>query len=66
MKWLLAPLAILLIGCTSATQPVYLVNADGATVQCGPYDNHAMKSAASALRESQCINDYREQGYHRR
>lgn len=55
--------SLVLAGC--GTEPVYLRNMAGAMVQCGPYDNRAIQSIASADRERQCITDYQRQGYER-
>ncbi len=60
---ILTVLAVGLAGCVT-TDPVYMKNPNtGQVVQCGPYDNRALNSMASAQRESQCIQDYKEQGF---
>jgi uncharacterized lipoprotein YajG len=62
-KWLtLIVAAPLLAGCEQ-TEPVLMRDPSGRVVQCGPYDNRAMISAAFAFREAQCIQDYKEQGF---
>lgn len=44
------------------TEPVYLRNpGTGQIVRCGPY--HPGNAGANAIREVQCIKDYKEQGY---
>jgi uncharacterized lipoprotein YajG len=54
---------LFLLGC-SYTQPVVLLNPKtGSKAQCGPYDNAGIKAAATAMRESQCIEDYKQQGF---
>jgi hypothetical protein len=64
MRTTIIALGLFLAACS--TDPVYLKNTGtGAMVQCGPYDNRGLQSAASALRESQCISDYQRQGYER-
>lgn len=48
---------LVLAGCTSA---VTMRNpSTGAVAQCGPYAN----TWETHYRESQCINDYKQQGY---
>ena len=69
MKLLIATLVIavplvlgILGGCSSA--PVHLKHPDtGEMAQCGPYLSTGMAATGGALREAQCINDYKEQGY---
>ena len=65
MKYLAILLAVgMLAGCTSA--PVFLKHpVTGETAQCGPYKNTGMAANAGALREAQCVSDYRAQGYQR-
>ncbi len=56
-------LLVVLAGCTM-TEPVYMKNLQtGLVVKCGPYDGRPLQSLASAQRESQCIQDYKEQGF---
>lgn len=56
-----------LLAACQTTNPVLMVNPKtGQTAQCGPYDNRPLNSAAAAMRESQCIMDYKEQGFVRR
>ena len=53
----------LLCGCTDA---VYMRNASGETVKCGSvYTSLAgdFESMGIAARESQCIQDYKDQGF---
>ena len=55
----------LLCGCTDA---VYMRNASGETVKCGSvYTSLAgdFESMGIAARESQCIQDYKDQGFRR-
>lgn len=59
-----AVIALTLAGCTTA--PIYLKHTEtGRVVECGPYFYSAAVSVAAAVREAQCIEDYKEQGYHR-
>lgn len=52
---------VVLMGCT---QTVYMKHpATGKTVQCGPYRSTGIPAMAGAMREAQCIQDYKEQGY---
>ena len=52
------------LGACTTTEPVYLRHQKtGQVVQCGPYDGRPIQSSASAVREAQCINDYKEQGF---
>ena len=57
-------LVLLLIGC-SLTTPVYLAHPQtGATVQCGPYSAAGVgRALAASQHETQCIQDWKEQGY---
>ncbi len=57
-------LVFLLASCTT-TKPVFLTHPKtGATVQCGPYPTRGLaKPMAAAMHETQCIQDYKEQGY---
>lgn len=64
MSKIFLTLALLVVACTKA---VVLVNPEtGQMVQCGPYSTSAFVANANALRERQCIEDYKEQGYVRR
>ncbi len=55
---------LVLGGCAAMTEPVVLKNPiTGAVAQCGPYNNSAYQSGPSAIREQQCITDYRAQGF---
>ena len=62
-------LPILVVGCGTQTEPVYLKNSStGEVVQCGPYGNDPSiygtnVPQAVAMREAQCIRDYKEQGF---
>ena len=58
-------LVFLLASCASTTKPVFLTHPKtGATVQCGPYPTRGLaKPMAAAMHETQCIQDYKEQGY---
>ena len=68
-RWWYAPvaavvIAVALAGCTTA--PIYLKHTEtGRVVECGPYFYSAAVSVAAALREAQCIEDYKQQGYRR-
>jgi len=56
-----------LIGCTS-TDPVFLRHPKtGQTVQCGSYKYRGVGAPPMAVvvRESKCIDDYKQQGYER-
>lgn len=54
---------LLLVACQT-TQPIYLQNpVTGQRVQCGPYDGSGIQASASVVRESQCVQDFKEQGY---
>lgn len=54
---------LVLTGCLT-TDPIYLRHPQtGKTVQCGPYDSRALHAQASAIREGQCTEDFRAQGY---
>ena len=57
-------LVFLLANCAVTTQPVHMVNPQtGATVQCGPYNMRGTYALSAAMHETQCIQDYKEQGY---
>ncbi len=57
-------LVFLFAGCALTTQPVFMGNPQtGATVQCGPYDKRGDNAIAAAMHETQCIQDWKEQGY---
>lgn len=63
---LIAGICGALAGCaTVQTEKIYLRNAAGMTVTCGPYFNANLAAGAAAQRESQCISDYQRQGYER-
>ena len=66
-RTILAAIAtVLFVAACARTEAVYLKNSGtGQVVQCGPYDNRSLKSAATAVREAQCIQDYKEQGFAR-
>lgn len=54
-------LVILIAGCT---QTVYMKNQKTSeVVECGPYQAGGIPALAGAMREAQCIRDYKEQGY---
>lgn len=56
--------ALVLVGCALTTQPVYMTNPkNGGVVQCGPYDKRGDNAIAAAMHETQCIQDWKEQGY---
>lgn len=58
---------LVLSGCVAMSEPVTMVNpANGQTAKCGPYSLHGMVANASALREVQCVEDYKQQGFVRR
>lgn len=59
-----AVMALALAACTTA--PIYLKHGKtGRVVECGPYFYSAAVSVAAAVREAQCIEDYKQQGYRR-
>ncbi len=58
----LIPLCLLLGGCIDST--VYLKNPQtGAVVKCGSLHGTSWFENNVEDRETQCINDYKEQGY---
>jgi len=61
MRILLVLIVVTMLGgCSSA--PVYLKHpTTGETAQCGPYRNTGMAANAGAIREAQCVSDYRAQ-----
>ena len=65
MRIILAAIAFgMLAGCY--TTPVVMVKPDtGRTVECGPYYTGLDGGIGKGIpaRESQCIQDYKEQGY---
>lgn len=64
MMVLLAVIVAMVAGCM--TSPVTLRHAQtGQTVKCGPYRAFGDFALPSALRESQCIQDFQRQGYER-
>lgn len=61
---IVAAALITLAGCQS--EPIFLRHPDGRTVQCGPFAERGVHGqAAAAMREAQCIEDYKQQGYQR-
>jgi hypothetical protein len=60
-------LGIALAGC--ASEPVYLRNMAGQTVQCGPYhpigSERVPASQIAAMMTRDCISDFQRQGYER-
>ena len=57
-----------LAGCGTTSETVFLQNAAGQNVQCGPYTAYgnipkANESTQQQLRD--CIGDYQRQGYER-
>jgi len=54
-------LAGLLMGCAMSAV-VYLQNANGEVVRCGPYPESASNAAASAAID-RCVADYGSKGY---
>jgi hypothetical protein len=63
MRFLILAFGVFLVGCAAQSQPVVMVNSAGRLVQCGPYSLHGMVATSSAIREQQCIEDYKQQGY---
>lgn len=56
-------LALALLAALAACSTVEMRHpATGQVVKCGPYSKGA-NSAGDAMREAQCINDFKEQGY---
>lgn len=65
MRVIIATFAALLLSACS-TNPIYLSNAAGKTVQCGPFPaTDYINAAAAPQREAQCISDFQRQGYER-
>ena len=60
---LITALLVGLIGC--AAEPVFLKHpGTGQTAKCGPYyDTFGRTGVAEAMREAQCIQDYKDQGF---
>ena len=58
---------ITLTGCLGMTAPVYLQHSTTTDmVVCGPYPrDDPIAGTSTALREAQCIQDYKRQGYER-
>jgi uncharacterized lipoprotein YajG len=68
LKYLVAALATTMLASCQTT-PVVMVNPEtGKTVQCGPYYTGLDGGIGKGIpaRESQCIQDYKEQGYVRK
>lgn len=64
MRFLILAVGVFLVGCASDAPIVTMVYPKtGAKAQCGPYGNNALRANANALREAQCIQNYKEQGY---
>lgn len=53
-----------LSGCTT-TAVILRHPMTGKTASCGPYDARPLSLMGSALRETQCIQDFQRQGYER-
>lgn len=55
---------IALLAVAACSTPVKMQHpSTGRVVQCGPYPNGAGQAMAGAVREAQCINDFKGQGY---
>lgn len=54
---------VMVAGCTSFATTLH--HSDGRSVICGPYHAGTPYAVASAIRESQCIQDYQRQGFER-
>ena len=67
MRYLIPIFGCLLTSCALYhTEPVFLKHpTSGKTVQCGPYKMVSMDNTDVALRELQCIQDFKDQGYQR-
>ncbi len=67
MKPYLAIVAALPLAACTSTEGVHLKHPEtGQTVQCGPYSYaESGEAEPAALRQNQCIEDYKEQGYQR-
>ena len=68
MKRILVALAILPLAACASSETVYLKNATGQTVQCGPYSGVGSLPAQAAQADEKlrgCIYDYQRQGYER-
>ncbi len=58
---------VALAGCATS-ELVYLQNASGLKVQCGPYTDYGNVSRANMVAHKKlrdCISDYQRQGYER-
>ena len=56
-----------LVGCATS-ETVYLRNAAGHTVQCGPYTPGGIGPPAAMVAQAElrhCVTDYQRQGYER-
>lgn len=62
-------LLLLLGGCATASETVYLARTDGQRAQCGPYSESMMapgdNQAHNDARLRQCVRDYQMAGYER-
>ncbi len=63
MRFLIPVIGLFLVGCAAQSVPVVMVHKDGRSAQCGPYSLHGLVANSSAIREQQCIEDYKQQGY---
>jgi hypothetical protein len=62
MRWGIFALAFVVLSACAET--VYLRHPEmGKIVKCGPYRTTGIAAEAAAVREIQCIVDYKEQGY---
>lgn len=62
---LLALVIGFLAGCTTTAVVVLRHPMTGKTASRGPYDARPLSLMGSALRETQCIQDFQRQGYER-
>jgi len=60
-------LLVFVAGCASS-ETVYLANANGQKVQCGPYRGYGslpMQARQAQISLRDCVDDYQRQGYNR-
>lgn len=61
MRYIVLVASLAVAGCTDAVMMRHPTT--GVVAKCGPYSYTAGQANASAIRESECVNDYKQQGY---
>jgi len=68
MRIFLSTIACVVLCCCATSEVIYLKNANGQTVQCGPYAGYGSLPAQAAQADAKlrgCVSDYQRQGYER-